>query len=62
MTDREPRFVRIAHRPRLSTVLPVCDRCGTLLRGNQTRFCSPSCRVLVSQAKRDLDRYWITRV
>ena len=57
MSRVKPSFVRI---PRLSirTVLPGCERCGKRLRGQQVRWCSPSCRVAVSQAKRDLDRYW----
>lgn len=55
----EPRLVRRA-RPgkQLIPFLPVCGRCGKLLRGKQTRWCGHGCRRNAAYWVGQLAAYW----
>ena len=60
--DAEPRFIRRERPSRIpeSLLYPRCPLCDTPLKRLQKMWCSASCRVTASRARRDLDRYWET--
>lgn len=56
MIAGEPKFIRITRAPGLLSILPRCQRCSKVLRGQQVRWCSHKCRVWgfrVAKALRD---------
>ncbi len=52
-----PRVVRLG-RQRTLDVFPRCERCGTVLRQHQRRFCSHACRQYAFRWQKLLADYW----